>query len=51
MITFLCIFLAFSGFLGALMSFLMREPKSWKCLSIVWTLFWISMSIYRLVIR
>lgn len=51
MITFLCIFFAFSGLLGALMSFLMREPRFWKCLSIVWTVFWISMSIYRLITR
>jgi hypothetical protein len=43
MITILCIFFAFSGLLGTLISFLMREPKSWKCLSIIWTSFWILM--------
>jgi hypothetical protein len=47
MITFLCFVFAFSGLLGTLFSFLMREPKLWKCLSIVWTSFWILMVGYQ----
>jgi hypothetical protein len=47
MITCVCIFFAFSGLLGTLMTFLMREPKFWKCLSIVWTSFWILMIGYQ----
>ena len=49
MITSLCIFLAFSGAVGTVMTFLMREPKFFKYLSIAWTSFWIAMTIYCLV--
>ncbi len=47
MIIFLCFLFAFSGLLGTLFSFLMREARFWKCLSIVWTSFWILMIGYQ----
>jgi len=47
MITILCIIFVFSGLLGTLTSFLMHEPKFWKCSSIIWTSFWIIMFAYQ----
>ena len=37
----------FSGLLGTLFSFLLHEPKFWKCLSIIWTSFWLLMIGYQ----
>lgn len=47
MIILLCILFAFSGLLGTLFSFWMREAAFWKCLSIIWTSFWILMIGYQ----